>query len=96
MHTFRNTMHCMDFTGCLPWCGCFICAKDHDGLKTPTQYLELSRRLGQGELVLIFDGMDEAGEQLGRISRYVGQFLCKNYRGVSRRFPSPSKLSVYP
>eukprot|EP01047_Picozoa_sp_COSAG01_P102139 COSAG01_NODE_31770_length_591_cov_9.404472_1_plen_181_part_01 len=59
----------------------YMCQKDHGSLKTSPQYLELAQRFEKGELVLIFDGMDEAGEQLERISVYVGQFLCKNYGG---------------
>eukprot|EP01048_Picozoa_sp_COSAG05_P002564 COSAG05_NODE_106_length_18750_cov_677.083105_20_plen_204_part_00 len=59
----------------------YICAKDHGNLKVSPQFLQLAERLDRGDLVLIFDGMDEAGKQLERISVYIGQFLCNNYRG---------------
>jgi hypothetical protein len=57
----------------------FICHQC--GGKRSSLYVELERLFKDGNLCLIFDGLDEAGKKLQEIATYIGVMLGNSYSG---------------
>ena len=76
----------------------FICHRECAGAKVEL-YHEFARRFQDGNLALIFDGLDEAGKQLEKVASYIGQRLGSSFKGrivVSSRAaygPRPCNLT---